>query len=49
MGMKRKVRGNKKLWEPPTFIQVEMHFIGNVPIIRYPRKQMGKHILEVPQ
>jgi hypothetical protein len=37
------------LWEPPTFIQSEVHLLGNGSIIRYPRKQIGKHILEVTQ
>jgi hypothetical protein len=37
------------MWESPTFIQAEVHFLGNGPIIRYPRKQIGKHIVEVTQ
>jgi hypothetical protein len=34
------------MWEPPTFIQVEVRLLGNSPITRYPRKQIGKHTLE---
>jgi hypothetical protein len=37
------------MWERPTFIQAEVHLLGNGPIIRYPRKQISKHILEVTQ
>jgi hypothetical protein len=37
------------LWEPPTFTQAEVHFLGNGSIIRYQRKETGKHILEVTQ
>jgi hypothetical protein len=44
----RSTLGNP-LWEPPTFIQAEIHLMGSGSTIRYPRKQIGKHILEVTQ